>query len=282
MVNWTRRNCDVNWDEFDAGRYLDHNYRTLRGDDHRFIEAMRDFFADFELPPSAIGVDLGSGTNLYPALAMLPFVQRVTLLDRGSQNVRYLEEQVASYDPSWDPFWKVLLGNPRYAVVTDPRAALRKTADVVQGDIFSFRPHDRYDMGTMFFVAESISNSAAEFETAVARFLGALKPGAPFAAAFMENSKGYDVGDTHFPAVRIGQEDVRQVLSVAAEGLTVHYEPAGSSGDALRAGYDGMILAVGRAKPELSMSSEAWSCALDYSDPSSVRPISKRSPSLPK
>lgn len=99
----------------------------------------------------------------------------------------------------------------------------------------------------MFFVAESISNTQEEFEIAVARFLGALSPGAPFAAAFMENSAGYSIGSTEYPAVRVGTRDVVRVLSEAAEGLNVRSEPAQPKG-ALRIGYDGMILAVGRKK----------------------------------
>ena len=51
----------------------------------------------------------------------------------------------------------------------------------------------------MFFVAESITEDPAEFHAALARFVGALKPGAPFAAAFMAGSDGYPVAGTRFP-----------------------------------------------------------------------------------
>ena len=42
----------------------------------------------------------------------------------------------------------------------------------------------------MFFVAESITEDAVEFRAAVAAFVGAPTPGAPFAAAFMAGSAG--------------------------------------------------------------------------------------------
>lgn len=241
------RNSDVDWDRFDAKSYLHHNYRTLRGDDRRFIAAIRDFFDKSALPPRAAGIDVGSGANLYPALAMLPFVERLTLLDYSASNVQWLQRQLTGFDSSWDPFWATYCSRPAYAEIADPRAVLRRVASVVRRDLFRFVADVPYDVGTMFFVAESLSSSRAEFDAAVRRFLDLLKPGAPFAAAFMENSVGYRVGDVEFPAVQVTTGDVARSLSAAAEGLSVHYEPAGVVG-ALRPGYDGMILAVGRRK----------------------------------
>lgn len=96
----------------------------------------------------------------------------------------------------------------------------------------------------MFFVAESISACPEEFKAAVLRFIGALRAGAPFAAAFMERSAGYDVGDIRFPAVSVGEDGIRSILEpVAAE---LHLKRIGIDGDALRDGYEGMIVVCGR------------------------------------
>lgn len=248
MSESARKNADFDWDGFDTRYYLEHNYRTLRGDDKRFIEAVRDYFAAAGLPSDAIGVDVGSGANLYPAFAMLPFVRRLTLMDYSRTNISWLGTQVEAFDQTWDPFWKTFCENPAYAAVTDPRAVLQRVCTVEQGNIFTVEWPEQYDVGTMFFVAESISDNQGEFELAVARFLDALRPGAPFAAAFMENSQGYSTGVTEYPAVRVGRRDVERVLSGAAESLGVLSEPVDPEG-ALRPGYDGMILAVGRKKP---------------------------------
>jgi hypothetical protein len=248
MVTGGRQNSDVDWDAFDANKYLHHNYQTLRGDDRRFIEATRDHFAASPVPSPAAGIDLGAGANLYPAFTMLPFVERLTLLDYSYSNIEWLRAQVRGYDPGWDPFWDVLRPSTAYAEVADPREKLNRVASVVQASLFTFVPVERYDIGTMFFVAESISTSRSEFEVALARFLAVLKPGAPFATAFMENSAGYQVGAEPFPATRVSKADVDRLLSPAVEGLSVHHEPAVGAEGALRLGYDGMILAVGRKK----------------------------------
>ena len=98
----------------------------------------------------------------------------------------------------------------------------------------------------MLFVAESISPALSEFHAALGSFIGSLRPGAPFAAAFMENSLGYDVGAHRFPAVAITKDEVESCLLGKAEYLEIHR--LGKTRNPLRDGYDGMILATGRVR----------------------------------
>jgi hypothetical protein len=126
----------------------------------------------------------------------------------------------------------------------DPRRALESRAEVSQGNIFDLPPR-RYDVGTMFFVAESITGSVPEFERATRRFVGSLRRHAPFAAAFMKNSRGYQVGSYRFPAVAVADNDVKECLDSVAYGVEVHVVSDGVN--PLRDGYDGMILATGFA-----------------------------------
>jgi hypothetical protein len=99
-------------------------------------------------------------------------------------------------------------------------------------------------------VAESITQDPAEFRAAVAAFIGALTPGAPFAAAFMAGSEGYPVDDTDFPALPIRREDVRRHLielgvpDPAVDLLDTRHR--------VRDGYEGMIVATGFASSQRS------------------------------
>jgi hypothetical protein len=117
---------------------------------------------------------------------------------------------------------------------------LAERADVTSGDVFELRP-DQYDIGTMFFVAESITSRAGEFLRAGRTFVRSLTPNAPFAMAFMRDSEGYTVGDRYFPAWSIEERDVVECLRpVARIGCVEVVE----SHD-LRDGYNGMIVATG-------------------------------------
>lgn len=238
----SRLNSDVDWDSFDSGLYREHNYRTLRDDDQQIIHLVRDFFATAGIS-QARGMDVGAGSNLYPAFAMLPFCDQIDLCEFAASNVAWLQREITDYDTAWDCFWAEYAANPGYAQVNDPRQRLAAVARVQQVSIFDL-PARTWDIGTMFFVACSISTDIEEFNLAVTRFVGSLKVGSPFAAAFMVESKGYHVGDTWFPAVSVDRETIlKSFTGIARQTRLWDIE----TGQPLREGYGGMCLVTGWA-----------------------------------
>lgn len=238
-------NREAPWDFFDSLSYFDHNYSELRDDDREIVTIVRDFFADhFRSPPvpRLRGIDVGAGTNLYPALTLLPWCSEILLYERAPTNVAWLRGQIDHLGANWAPFWDVLCASDSYRDLGNPAAALHSTAVVKPGDLFEL-PSNQWEIGTMFFVAESMSNHRDEFEEAVARFLGALVPDAPFAIAFMENSLGYTVGDRDFPAYPVTETDVRRCLDKYAKHDVTRIAIPGKP---VRDGYTGMLVACGR------------------------------------
>jgi hypothetical protein len=238
-------NAGQPWDEFDSFWYLAHNYEELRFDDRQIIEWMADFFASAPPRAQGRGIDVGSGTNLYPAMAMLPLCHQITMIERAASNVAWLSKEVYDFAETWNPFWGAFVGRQarRYGDI-NPRAALEARAEVIRGDVFKL-PTSAFDAGTMFFVAESITARREEFERATQKFISSLKRRAPFAAAFMKNSQGYRVGAYHFPAVAIDENGVRDCLASVAYDVEVHVVSTGVN--PLRDGYEGMMLATGFA-----------------------------------
>ncbi|WNM31205.1 SCO2525 family SAM-dependent methyltransferase [Streptomyces sp. Li-HN-5-11] len=242
-------NADMPWDEFDPEAYISHNYAAMRPEDEEILARVRDHFSDhYQRNGRAVSaIDVGSGPNLYPALAMLPWSEEITLLDNSARNLEYLRAQCFGYDPHWDQFWDVLCKDSAYAQLgIESRERFRDVAQIQQGSLFDL--HDsvgRWDLGTMFFVPECITASHAEFRHGVSSFLRALSPGAPFAAAFMKNSIGYQVGDVHFPACDIDEAEVAMTLSDFAQEFQIHHVRLSGI---IRGGYVGMILACGHRK----------------------------------
>jgi hypothetical protein len=240
-------NADCRWDEFDPNVYCQQNYAYIHENDIALLETARDHFEETlgggRKPVD--GIDVGAGANLYPSLAMLPYCENVTLFERGRENRKWLFGQRESFSTTWDPYWELLTKNRRHAAL-EPRQAFGKRMQVRNGDILdNGNARNRFGLGTMFFVAESITQREREFQLAVNNFITMLKPGAPFAAAFMWESKGYRVGNTDFPAVSIGPVDVEHHLESRVDDLKV---TSVESERPLREGYKGMILAIGRRK----------------------------------
>jgi hypothetical protein len=254
-----RHNNDVAWAEFAPEAYWNHNYRYLRVDDTEIIHAVGAFFADhFKNRPWPVGrgIDVGSGSNLYPALAMLPWCREIHLTDQSPSNVAWLREHAADLgDPAdtapwaWQPFWDEFRNHYKgYPTVADPRTALHRatTGNIRQRSVFDLSPEDAFDLGTMFFVAESMTSFEKEFDVATERFLRCLRPGSPFAAAFMDSSVGYVVADKSFPAVQEVTEDlIKDVLITQFGADAVVTKVQVPASDPLRDGYKGMIIAVG-------------------------------------
>jgi hypothetical protein len=257
-----RHNGEVEWARFNTGAYWDHNYRSLRKDDQAILHVVGEFFAErFGARRGRLsrvgtrdlhGIDVGSGPNLYPALTMLPWCDRITLSDISAPNITWLQEhfELPAADPwSWQEFWDELLQHDGYDQVVDPAQRLRAVQKVERRSVLEL-PQHTYDMGTMFFVAESMTSYPREFEDATATFLRSLRPGAPFAAAFMDSSSGYEVAGESFPAVR--EVDVERVaatlreLDADAAVQKIDIVPT----NVLRNGYEGMIIAMGTTRRE--------------------------------
>jgi hypothetical protein len=238
-------NTDFAWDAFDSDEYFQRNYQSLRADDAQIINVVADFFhATGPEQWRQRALDVGSGANLYPALTMLPFAAEVTLCERSHRNREWLEQELARPHGSWGEFWREIGAHrPRYERITDPLDLLRHNAEVRKGNIFTLKPN-QFDIGTMFFVAESITTRMTEFERATRAFVRSLVPKAPFAAAFMRGSTGYSVGPNRFGACSVTEEDVERCL--ATEALIKDIQIVESHD--LRDGYTGMIVATGRKR----------------------------------
>ena len=222
MVDVRVRNAQAPWADFSSEEYYAHNYKTVQAEDQEIIRRVSLFFIEAfaDRDRAEYAIDVGSGSNLYPALLMLPWAERIRLTDYSPRNVSWLREEIAD-DRSpwaWQPFWRELHGYPGYDQITEPRPLLKAAclgdcdlAGVRRQSVFEL-PRAQWQLGTMFFVAESITEEFTEFREAIGRFLGALQAGAPFAAAFMAGSLGYEVDGTWFPALKVTGDDVPGVF----------------------------------------------------------------------
>jgi hypothetical protein len=241
------RNHSVAWSDFDADEYWKINFATVLPEDAEIIEyASKFLIAACETPGHfRTAVDVGAGTNLYPGLLMLPWVDRIVFTEYAPDNIRWLSENLAdgSAEWQWQPFWELVARQPCYQDIEEPRRRLAAVHEVRTLSIFDLPPRT-WDLGSMFFVADGITENQEEFETAVRTFLGALVPGSPFLMAFMEGSTGYDVRGIRFPSVRLTLPFLEELLArFPVTGVSVLRTD--NSIRRLRPGYDAMLLVTG-------------------------------------
>jgi hypothetical protein len=245
-----RNNAVVAWSDFDADEYWKNNFSSVLPEDAEIIEYASKFLITACETPRRFkaAVDVGAGANLYPGLLMLPWAERIIFTDYASDNIRWLNENLPDGDGEWEwqPFWQKVAHQPCYQDIKDPRSRLAAVHEVRSLSIFDL-PARTWDLGSMFFVADGMTEDREEFEAGVRAFLGALIPGSPFFMAFMEGSTGYDVHGVKFPSVKITHdslEDLLNRLPVTETGVL----RTDNSIQALRPGYDAMLLVTGYIK----------------------------------
>jgi hypothetical protein len=247
------QNADVEWDNFPSQDYWHRNYKEVLAPDKEILRLVGSFFSEALHGRARVrrAIDVGSGTNLYPALLMLPWAEQILLTDYSESNVRWLRDQVADDDPAWkwQPFWRQLQAFEGYSQMSEPRKQLRlacaekkRTPAIRECSVFDLPPA-QWQLGTMFFVAESITRDPREFAGAIGRFAGALEPHSPFAAAFMSGSEGYPLGDVVYPALPVAADDIRERFArLRVSELRVKEL---ETSQLVREGYEGMIVATG-------------------------------------
>jgi hypothetical protein len=147
-----RRNADGRWETFSSHEYWRVNYKDMQAEDQEIIGRVNRFFRRvFNGRPGAQrAIDVGSGTNLYPALLMLPWTEQILLTDHSESNVRWLRGHVMDDDVpwAWHPFWRKMRGFEGYRQIDEPRGQLRRActghpgqAGIEQRSVFDLRVH---------------------------------------------------------------------------------------------------------------------------------------------
>ncbi len=235
------RNAEAPWDLFDPVSTWARNYDWVRNDDAEIIGRLVQFVV--ALPANCRAVDIGPGSNLYPAFALSATARQLVLLEHGRRNAEWLRDLAAteSLPETWRGFAELVCaglgGTPE-----EVWSAFRAIVEVRPGNLFDVAKAS-FDVATMFFVAESMTDDPDEFVEACESFVGVLTPGGSCFAAFVEGSLGYDADGIGFPAVNITAADLHAAFSPLLETYEVHRI---SSGDAPPgADYTGVLVVHG-------------------------------------
>lgn len=245
MTHSKGANTDFDWERFDPTAYVEHYYGAPHPDDDEVLRRTAKALSLLHRNDLEV-VDVGTGPNLIPLFAALPFARRQTVWEYAQSNIDWMRAVLAgeAVRSPWRHFWRVAAHSHGLDPDTDPLPALRSKVELVQGSIFDL-PQRRWDAATMFFCAESITAEQDEFERACAAFARAVRPGGVLAAAFLAGSQGYRVAEEDFPAVAVSVASLQQAFDSLASEIEV--TGIGAMGEEIRSGYSGMLFLTARA-----------------------------------
>ncbi|MFH9728107.1 class I SAM-dependent methyltransferase [Streptomyces sp. NPDC017254] len=215
-----RRNRDADWNAWPVADYLAENYRELHPIDIGVIRHHSAVYRRYAPGGLDRTLELGAGPNLYPLMPAGAAARRIDALEPSAASVRYLRGQLArGPDDSWQPFY-ALCRSLDPALPTSCAEALRPVR-VVPGTTGDLVP-GTYDLVSMNFVAESVTEDLGEFTALCEAFVGAVRPGGRILAAFMERMPSYRIGTGPvWPALPVDEAALRTVFTPLTTGLRV-------------------------------------------------------------
>ena len=236
-------NQDYDWDLFDWESYVGDNYADISPPDRAIFERLVEIHR--ELPAGGSMIEIGSGPNLYPLLPASLYRADIHVTDIAVSNLEYIRRCISldSLPSPW-PKWTELLS------ALNPRSELSETIGGRLSDICTFErlsifdlPENLYDLSSMHFVAESITNDHREFVAACDKAIRCVRMGGSFVASFMLSSQGYFTGDVEFPAIEVDQDAICRVL----DSMCTQFDYLVLTGSAhlVREGHEGILLSHG-------------------------------------
>jgi hypothetical protein len=237
------RNRDVDWDAWPVEHYLSENYRQLHPSDLAVIDHHSAFYRKFAPDSFARSVEFGAGPNLYPLMLAAAVSRHIDAVEPSAASLAYLRRQVdAGPDESWDEFYKQC--RARQPELPVSLAAALARVEVRPGGADEVE-RDAYDLASMHFVAESVTEERDEFRALCARFVESARPGAPLVAAFMENMSEYGLGDgSRWPGYPVDVDRVADAFEAITDDLVLDRIDADETLPDY--GYTGMVLLTGR------------------------------------
>ena len=239
------RNADLDWDRWPVPTYLAENYRELHASDDAVLVHHSAFYSGLPADSLERTVEIGTGPNLYPLFLAAGAARHIDAVDRSTAGLRYLRRQIVDGpDPSWEPFWRRCRAlNP--ALPATASSALSRVHPR-QGDAFTLGGAG-YDLASMHFVAESVTEDPVEFAAFCTAFVATVRPGGHLVAAFMENMARYELGDgSRWPGIPVDAAAVTRAFAPLTDDLLVSRIDADPG--LPEYGYTGMVLLRARRR----------------------------------
>lgn len=228
-VTWWFEPVDP-WAAFNPEAYSTENYEVIQEVDRSLAGLLVDAWKRRGKVERTL--EVGTGANLYPALAASEHSARLLLTDLNTANLDWIREQQLHLDPHWIEFGSTSLpyreAASRLAMAEVRQLSLHHLSTLVH----------RYPVIQMFFVVDSMTSDLQEVRDCLAQLHDALTPDGTLFGVFTLGSRGYCVARSAFPATKLTEDALRRELrGVGFQQVQI----TEAEGDKFRAGYDSVV-----------------------------------------
>lgn len=205
---------------FNPRSYLIEYYDHIGQENDRLLSFLSKAYK--HIPEGAKVLDIGTGPTAYQLIAASEKVREIYCSEFLESNIlelnNWLENKPNAFD--WHKFTnKILELETESEQISDSEIEKREkltranVKKVLRIDIKKQIPDflkGRFDVLSVQFVPESITNNRKEYLKVIRNIFSALKPGGFLILSAIKKASSYKVGDSYFPAVNV---DENQLLS---------------------------------------------------------------------
>jgi hypothetical protein len=165
-------------------------------------------------------LDVSTGSALGPLLGMLPAIKEVQLSDYQKENREWIKNAPVKYWRNYVPMLTDVFTDPngRSAEILSRLDQLRSVHEPVHVDLFKTPPFsdplpfDQYELFTMNFVADSITERPEDYFQCLKRVLDLIKPKAALGMSAIVDSTYWMIGETRYPSPKVSESEILNFL----------------------------------------------------------------------
>lgn len=210
------------WEEdFNNRIYLEEYYSHIGSENEALLEFLANSYK--KIPQNKIILDFGGGPTIYQLIAAASRTKEIHYSDFLENNRKEIKKWIKNNPESfnWSNFTRRILeleGNKNISekdILDRENETKNKIKKIISCDAKKDNPielNKKYDVISVQFVAESITDSRKEWEKYMKNILNILKPGGFLIMSTIKGAQCYKVGNKYFPSVNIDEDDVKKLL----------------------------------------------------------------------
>jgi len=237
--------------------YLEEYYATVIPENDKLMA----FFADVstKLPKVKTLLEYGGGPTIYQLISLAGKVSEIDFTDYLESNLTQVKNwvKVKKSAHNWRPFVRVALYYEYGSMPTTNAVSARerKVRSLLKsfGRVDAFKPehdktaHQKYDIVSTNFVAESISSNKTEWRCGLRSIVNYVDDNGWLVMTAIRNARYWRSGDDHFASYAIQKKDLEQELKRMGFKIVISRQIDADQTDPTHPeyeGYDGMVFVL--------------------------------------